>query len=182
MSVAFVTAGLYTSLGRQFRHFLRPHFLPAAQTSSPNSLPKYPYPNLGKRVYDVVGWFVVQVNLNYAAAAFMLLQWKDCVGAWNRMGWYGHASIALAMAFFKFGGRRYLRKGIKKEEKPVYKVQVSPPSPPHDEQDPKDYKWVKHALDNPDYQDSGEGVHPDGGIVDEWIKRSETPSTETAAR
>ena len=175
--VAFITAGLYTSLGRQFRNFLRPHFL-ATQTSSPNSMPKYPYPNLGKRAYDVVGWFMVQANLNYVAASFMLLQWKDCIAAWNRMGWYGHICIDLAMAFFKFGGRRYLRKGIKKEDKPVYKVQVSPPSPPRDERDPTDIKWVRHALDNPDYQDSGEGVHPDGGLVDEWVKGSETPGLD----
>jgi len=68
---------------------------------------------------------------------------------------------------------------VKKEDKPVYKVQVSPPSPPRDERDPKDFKWVKHALDDPDYQDSGEGVHPDGGIVDQWVKGTETPGWET---
>jgi lysophospholipid acyltransferase len=108
----------------------------------------------------------------------MLLSFKDCVSAWSRMGWYGHTLIALSLVFFQAGGRRRLRKGLKKEEKPVPSVRVSPPSPPEDETDPKDLRWVKHALDNPGYQDAGEGVHADGGMVDQWMDGAETPVFE----
>jgi lysophospholipid acyltransferase len=178
-----VTAGFFTTLGRQFRRYVRPYFLPADNTSaSPNSLPKYPYPNAKKRLYDLIGWFVVQINLNYVACAFMLLSFKGCLTAWQRMGYYGHVMIALATAFFRFGGRRLLRKGVKtepkKDKRDVPNLQVSPPSPPEDETDPKDLRWVKHALDNPSYQDGGEGVHLDEVMMDEWMESPETPSIE----
>lgn len=174
--VAFITAGLLTSLGRKFRHLVRPYFV-SPTASSPNSLPKYPYPNATKRVYDIVGWFLVQANLNYVAGAFMLLSFGDCIKAWKRTGFYGHVLIAVASLFFKVA-RPYLRKGIRKDDKPLPAVSISPPSPPEDETNPKDLRWVKHALDNPGYQDSGAGVHPDGGIVDKWMDGAETPLTE----
>lgn len=100
------------------------------------------------------------------------------------MGFYGHFLIGLALVFFKFGGRRFLRKGLPKDKESVPSVKVSPPSPadppaePEDEVNPKDLRWVKHALDNPSYQDGGEGVHPDGGMMDEWMQQPETPGLE----
>jgi lysophospholipid acyltransferase len=196
MTVAFITAGLLTSLGRQFRYFVRPYFMPstAAIPSAPNALPKYPYPNLRKRLYDVLGWFMVQINLNNVASAFILLRLKDCLGAWTRMFWYTHVLIVLSLAFFHFGGRRALRRGLEARgldgkrkakltvdtEVDLPSLKVSPPSPPLDEQDPKDFRWVKHALDNPPYQDAGKGVGPDGGLVDEVMKGAETPRAVTS--
>ncbi|KAL7421613.1 Lysophospholipid acyltransferase [Cryptotrichosporon argae] len=193
--LAFVTAGLLTSLGRQFRHFVRPYFLSAASSaaSSPNSLPRYPYPNLRKRIYDLAGWAIVQSTLNYTVAAFLLLRFGDCIRAWSRMGWYGHLAIAVAMLFFQCGGRRALRAGLpadakRKRGKPEVgkangpdnatpSVKVTPPQP-HDERDPKDLEWIRHALDNPSSQDSGEGVTPDAGLVDRFVKGTETPGLE----
>jgi len=184
-SVAFIMAGVLTSLGRQMRHSVRPYFLPPSTSppSAPNSLPKWPYPNTAKRAYDVAGWIMVQTNLNYIASAFVLLSLKDCVRAWHRMGWYTPVLVTIAMVFFQSGGRRALRKGLegkKKDETPgkVPSLQVSPPSP-HDERDPKDLRWVKHALDTPTYQDGGAGVDPDGGLVDGIMRGAETPLSET---
>lgn len=137
-AVAFLSAGLLTSLGRQCRNYIRPYFLDpsllngkaksaptfsnsaatsatnssAAQAEAPNSLPKYPYPNKYKRLYDIIGWVVVQVNLNYIACSFILLNWTKCITAYHRMGWYTHVVIVGAMAFFHFGGRRALRRGL----------------------------------------------------------------------
>ena len=188
-SVAFIMAGMLTSLGRQFRHFVRPYFLPpsTAAPSAPNSLPKWPYPNLAKRAYDLMGWIMVQINLNYIASSFVLLSLRDCIRAWHRMGWYTHILIASAMLFFRYGGRSALRQVLERREtagrpKKVPSLKVSPPSPlhpPKDELDPMDLNWVKHALDNPSYQDGGKGVHPDGGLVDGIMRGVETPGCET---
>ncbi|ORX36566.1 putative member of the MBOAT family of putative membrane-bound O-acyltransferase [Kockovaella imperatae] len=164
--LAFVTAGMLTSLGRQYRHFVRPYFLPPAGSSS----------SLSKRVYDLIGWFMVQSNLNYVVAPFMLLSFRNCMTAWSRMGWYSHIIIALSMAFFQLGGRRRLRKGMEGRQaktKPSFKL--SPPSPMVDEKQETDFKWVRHALEN-----QGEkGVHADGGFVDRVMRGAETPGTET---
>jgi lysophospholipid acyltransferase len=75
-------------------------------------MPKYPYPNKYKRLYDIIGWVLVQVNLNYIACSFILLNWSKCITAYHRMGWYTHILITASMAFFSFGGRRALRRGL----------------------------------------------------------------------
>ncbi|WWD03076.1 hypothetical protein V865_001122 [Kwoniella europaea PYCC6329] len=200
--LAFVLGGVLTSLGRQFRRFVRPYFLPTPETAPPT---------IAKRAYDLIGRIVVQLTLNYTACAFILLGLKDCLVAWNRMWWYTHVLVLLTMAFFHFGGRRSLRKGlerrgklpipssekskIKKSPPPTPRFKISPPSPsitqdgnglppqPEDERDPSDLRWVKHALDNPPYQDSGEGMgngfnSPDGGWVDDLVEGMETPNLE----
>ncbi|ORY32801.1 MBOAT, membrane-bound O-acyltransferase family-domain-containing protein [Naematelia encephala] len=187
--LAFIMGGLVTSLGRQFRRFVRPYFLPPASspTTAPNSLPKYPYPNLSKRVYDVLGWSMVQINLNFIAGAFILLGFNDCIRAWHRMGWYSPILVGAAMIFFRAGGRRALKQGLKSREqvKEVPSFTVSPPSPmspktqPHDELDSKDLRWIKHAFDNPPYQDDGPGVGPDAGVVDSLMQGTETPGSQT---
>lgn len=151
-------------------------------------MPKYPYPNLAKRVYDVIGWIMVQMNLNYTAAAFLLLGFKDCLKAWNRMYWHGHVMILVTFVFFHFGGRQALRRhlpapaptstGLKGE---VPSIKVAPPSPvqsdrsqPHDEEDSKDLRWVKHALNNPSDKDGGQGVTP-AEMVDRAMDGADTP-------
>jgi lysophospholipid acyltransferase len=201
--VAFLSAGLIVSLGRQMRHYVRPYFLPSSSTppSAPNSLPKYPYPNTQKRLYDVLGWLVVQSNLNYIVCAFFLLNLKDCVRAYHRMGWYSHILIAGAMAFFHFGGRRMLRAGLPaaagdKGDKartakietdtsrlgptPTWKVHppspIDPPPQPKDEVDPTDLKWVRHALEGKQQKgQEAEGVGGDAGFVDSVMRGTETP-------
>lgn len=154
-------------------------------------MPKYPYPNLAKRVYDVIGWIMVQVNLNYTVSAFLLLGFKDCVRAWNRMYWHGHIMILVASLFFHFGGRQALRKHLPaptpagaKGEVPSSKV--APPSPvqsdssqPNDERDSRDLTWVKHALE--DRRNGGEGVNP-AEMVDRAMDGVDTPYSDTSSR
>lgn len=174
------------------RRFVRPYVLPPSSTpqSPPNSLPKYPYPNLAKRVYDVIGWIMVQVNLNYTASAFLLLGFKDSLKAWNRMYWHGHVMILVTSLFFHFGGRRALQKrlpaGPPKGEVPSIKVAPPSPdskkgaeisSPPHDEDDARDLRWVKHALDNPSHKDAGRGVNP-ADMVDRAMEGADTPYSD----
>lgn len=118
--LAFLSAGLLTSLGRQCRNYIRPYFIAPSSASksvtsgstAPNSLPQYPYPNKYKRLYDIIGWALVQSNINYVATSFILLDFKRCVGAYQRMGWYAHVMIIGGMAFFHFGGRRALRRNL----------------------------------------------------------------------
>ncbi|WVR06969.1 hypothetical protein IAU60_004005 [Kwoniella sp. DSM 27419] len=204
--LAFVLGGVLTSLGKSFRRFVRPYFLPASTV--PSSTP----PSLAKRAYDLVGRIVVQLTLNYTACPFLLLSFSDSIRAWHRMYWYTHVMVIAAMAFFHFGGRRALRRGLEKRGKlpadrnaqakgkrsPPPSVKISPPSPttrvnrmppppaPQDERDSSDLRWVKHALDNPSYQDSGEGMGmgfttPDGGFVGDLVKGTETPGINTPA-
>jgi lysophospholipid acyltransferase len=119
---------------------------------------------------------MVQMNLNYTACAFLILSFKDSLRAWNRMGWYGHIMIGLAILLFRFGTST-LRKNLPAvPKKQVPSINVAPPSPidgppmtPRDEYDSKDLRWVKHALDNPTYKDSGRGVHP-GDMLDRAVE------------
>ncbi|XAO23955.1 hypothetical protein I312_102744 [Cryptococcus bacillisporus CA1280] len=123
---------------------------------------------------------------------FLLLDFKDSIGAWNRMYWYGHVAIIISMCFMSFGGRKALKRGLDKRKSRIPpSVKVSPPSPPidhtpppppEDEMDSTDLRWVKHDLDNPEDQDSGEGVAMgvairDHGFLDKWIEGEETPGS-----
>lgn len=172
-----------TSLGRQFRRYVRPYFLPLSETAQPG---------LAKRMYDLIGWISVQSILNYLVAPFLLLDFKDSIGAWNRMYWYGHVAVIISMCFMSFGGRRALKRGLDKRKSRIPpSVKVSPPSPPidhtpppppEDEMDSTDLRWVKHDLDNPEDQDSGEDVAMgvairDHGFLDKWIEGEETPGS-----
>ncbi|KAK8864476.1 hypothetical protein IAR55_001726 [Kwoniella newhampshirensis] len=176
--------GFLTSLGRQFRRYVRPYFLPKDESSS----------KLPKRFYDITGWIMVQTNLNYIVAPFLLLRLKSSILAWHRMYWYSPILVAVTMAFFSAGGRRRLKRGLDKQiprsNPPSFKI--SPPSPaalpkdappppdaPEDERDSSDLRWVKHALDNPSYQDGGEGVGMGVSIPDEWMESAQgTPVSE----
>lgn len=117
------------------------------------------------------------------------------------MGWYSHIIIAVSMAFFHFGGRRALRAGIPGagvnkgkatrvdtsdgtlKPTPTWKVQppspIEPPPQPRDEIDPKDLKWVRHALEG--QQQSGQeadGMGGGAGFVDSVVRGAETPGLD----
>jgi lysophospholipid acyltransferase len=162
--------------------------MPAAPAQdSPNSFPKYPYPNFTKRIYDVIGWLMVQINLNYVASAFIILGFKDCIRVWNRMYWHGHIAIIASSLFFHFGGRQALRKNLPEvPKKSVPSINVAPPSPidgpasaPEDERDPTDLRWVQHALDNPTYKDAGRGTHP-ADMMDKAMEMSNSPRSSVS--
>lgn len=100
-------------------------------------MPHWSHPALAKKAYDVVGWFNVQVTLNYLAAAFLLLDFKASVSAWTRCWWYAHVAIFATLGFLHFGGRRWLKSGLYSRGKPgapgvVPSVSVSPPTPQDD--------------------------------------------------
>ncbi|WWD17220.1 hypothetical protein CI109_101658 [Kwoniella shandongensis] len=185
----FVTSAVWHGIDPgQFRRYVRPYFLPQSETSS----------QIPKRVYDIAGWIVVQTNLNYIVAPFLLLSLKGSIQAWHRMYWYSPIVVALSMAFFSAGGRRKLKRGLDKRNAasvpraapPSFKISppspavlpkddVPPPPAPEDERDSSDLRWVKHALDNPSYQDSGEGVGIGVSIPDEWMESARgTPTSE----
>lgn len=179
--LAFVTAGLLQYLGKQLRHLVRPYFLPANSPGAANSLPRWPYPNLAKRCYDIAGWFMVQINLNYLVAAFLLLQFKASVMAWARMYFYGHVIIFTFMAFLRLGGKKWLRAGLPPRTKdkpavsaPVPSFTLSPPTPLDERENPDgdddDLEWVKHDLNS-----MGED---DGGMMTEmWSGMDTRPGT-----
>ncbi|RXK37066.1 lysophospholipid acyltransferase [Tremella mesenterica] len=190
---AFTLAGVLTSLGRQLRTYVRPYFLPSpsASQSSPNALPRYPYPNTAKRVYDIIGWIMVQSNLNFTASAFILLSFRKSMVAWKRMWFYSPVLALLAMAFFHFGGRAMLRRGLqsKKGVEGVPDLNVVPPTPIEVstrrlrqldmdavEKATKDLTWIKEDLSKASYEDRGEGIgRPDAGLVDHIVQGTETP-------
>lgn len=104
------------------------------------------------------------------------------------MYWHGHVMILVASLFFHFGGRAALRKRLPavppKGEIPSIKVAPPSPdiskgnySPPHDENDARDLRWVKHALDNPSHKDSGRGVNP-ADMVDRAMDGTNTPYSD----
>jgi lysophospholipid acyltransferase len=100
LAVAFITAGVCTSLGRQIRHLVRPFFLPE-NNASKSTTPKL--------IYDILSWLTVQSLVNYFVAAFLLLSWHDCLLVWTRMGWAGHILIGTVWAGLKYGGAGWLK-------------------------------------------------------------------------
>ena len=176
--VAFIMAGLLTSLGRQFRHSVRPYFLPPAGTppTAPNSFPQWPYPNLAKRIYDVIGWIMVQVNLNYIASSFVLLSFRDCIKAWQRMFWYTPCLVVFSILFFHYGGREVLRRGFEGNHrvptaKDVPSPTVYPPSP-------QDKRRTKHSIGEM-HAENEEVLDADGGLADGLMRDTELLDNKT---
>jgi lysophospholipid acyltransferase len=82
--------------------------------SPPTSLPK--------RVYDIVGTIATLLLLNFIAAPFLVLYWRDTMEVWSRMDWYGIWMVSLGYAFF-YGGGAKLCKNLK--EKRLLKAETS---------------------------------------------------------
>jgi len=91
--------GFITTVARLARANIRPIFLNA---------PDQP-PSFAKRLYDITGTIVSLLILNYVAAPFMLLTWKDSIQGWANLAWYGHAAVFGGLAFFYAGGAKILR-------------------------------------------------------------------------
>jgi lysophospholipid acyltransferase len=176
------------------RRLVRPYFLPASSPGAANSLPRWPYPNLAKRVYDVVGWAVVQTGVNYAVSPFFILDWWPSIYVMARGYFYGHVSIFLAIAFLQLGGRRALRRGLKprvpKAPVEVPSFTLSPPSPEEvvtgaeaeveaevseeAEANDTDLEWIPHDLNS----STEEGIEV-GGMVEDILSGLDTPRAGT---
>ncbi|GMK57896.1 hypothetical protein CspeluHIS016_0407300 [Cutaneotrichosporon spelunceum] len=193
--LAFVTAGMVQYVGRQLRRLVRPYFLPADDPAAAAKLPKWHSQPLAKKTYDIVGWFLVQVNLNYLVAPFLLLEFKPSIKAWHRMHWYTHVLIAVFLISMRAGLRKWLRSGLKprREKKvttqPIPELKLSPPTPDEARQ-PKgdvdgpdhDVEWVKYDL-NTHALEEGEALDIDGGLMDEVLTNLETrPGTPHAKK
>ncbi len=118
---------------------------------------------------------MVQINLNYIAAAFVLLTFSGSIQAWSRMYWYGHVLIVLSSLFFRSGGRHALKAGLGDvRQKRVPSFQVSPPSPVDDNSP----TWVKDAFGYP--QDKNESGLPEELMdgAEEMVAGAMTPREE----
>ena len=115
--LAFLFGGFITTAARLCRSNLRPLVLPAADS------PKTP---LTKRTYDFLGMVVTVLLVNFATAPFVLMNVKDSLLAWQRLGWYGIWIVGGALLFFYAGGSRVLR-GLspKKNDPPLVKNEAS---------------------------------------------------------
>ncbi|KAK7471090.1 Lysophospholipid acyltransferase [Stygiomarasmius scandens] len=97
--LTFLMGGFITTVARLARANIRPIFLNA---------PDQP-PSFAKRLYDITGTIVSLLILNYVAAPFMLLTWKDSIQGWANLAWYGHAAVFGGLVFFYAGGAKILR-------------------------------------------------------------------------
>ncbi|KAF9076609.1 MBOAT, membrane-bound O-acyltransferase family-domain-containing protein [Rhodocollybia butyracea] len=97
--LTFLMGGFITSAARLARVNFRPFFLP------PEGQP----PTATKRLYDLTTAIVSLLVLNYTAAPFMLLTWKDSIAGWSVLGWYGHIVIIGSLVFFYAGGSKICR-------------------------------------------------------------------------
>lgn len=105
--LTFLFGGFVQTVGRLCRSHVRPLFLPATYVASRTAPPPPQTPI--KIAYDVVGTFTCILVLNYLAAPFMLLTWRDSILGWSRLAWYGHWMVVSALVFFYGGGTRVLR-------------------------------------------------------------------------
>jgi lysophospholipid acyltransferase len=80
--LTFITAAFMLNVGRTLRRLLRPQVL-AVQSTSP----------IVKPVYDLVGWFLTILAIDYAAVPFQLLLVQSSFAGWMNCYWLGHAVI-----------------------------------------------------------------------------------------
>ena len=99
--LTFLMGGFITSAAR----LARQNFRPFTQHSSKPI----------QQIYDILGIFTTIIVLNYAAAPFMILSARDSIHAWIVLGWYGHIIVMGGLAFFYFGGTKYLKDLQKKK-------------------------------------------------------------------
>jgi lysophospholipid acyltransferase len=116
--LTFIFGAFVTKAARLCRAGFRPLVLPP---------PGAPI-TVTKRVYDFLGTFLSILLVNYAAAPFMLLTYKDSIEAWSRLGWYGFWIVGTTIALFKAGGTKYLH-GLHKQQPKVI-VGASKPQTP----------------------------------------------------
>ena len=105
--MTFTLGGFVQTVGRLARSNIRPLFLPSTYVVSRTSPPPPQTPL--KIAYDIAGTMYSPLILNYVAAPFMLLTWKDSMLAWSRLGWYGHWITFGPLAFFYLGGSKLLK-------------------------------------------------------------------------
>ncbi|KAG0151527.1 hypothetical protein CROQUDRAFT_86539 [Cronartium quercuum f. sp. fusiforme G11] len=96
--LVFISGAFVQALGRSFRRSIRPFFI---NTSL-------------KPVYDIIGLLAVQTNLNYIVIPFLLLDVRNSIEAWNRLGWYGHLATGLPIILLWAGGEKASRAKISK--------------------------------------------------------------------
>ncbi|GJE84957.1 MBOAT-domain-containing protein [Phanerochaete sordida] len=106
--LTFLFGGFVQTVGRLCRSHVRPLFLPATWVEVRGGPPPPATPL--KRAYDAVGTVACILTLNFLAAPFMLLTWRDSLLGWSRLGWYGLWMVFGAMAFFYAGGIKLLRR------------------------------------------------------------------------
>jgi lysophospholipid acyltransferase len=126
---------------------------------------------------------MVQMNINYVASAFLLLEIDDCFRAWKRMWFYSHILAIGSIIFFRAGGSRALKRNLPNQHRgSVPSVKVHPPSPidsrqpPHDDSDHTDLRWIKHDLDSRSRGD--ESVEAEANLADKLVRGQETPRSE----
>ena len=96
------------TVGRLCRTHLRPVFLVPTYVAARGAPP--PPQTALKTFYDIAGTASCILVLNYLAAPFMLLTWRDSIVGWTRLAWYGHFMVFGALAFFYAGGTKSLKR------------------------------------------------------------------------
>ncbi|KAF5393923.1 hypothetical protein D9757_000377 [Collybiopsis confluens] len=105
--LTFLMGGFITPAARLARVHFRPFFLPPPSPSA-KSLASL------KPLYDILTILTSLLVLNYVAAPFMLLTWKDSITGWSNLKWYGHVIVVGALVFFYAGGAKWTR-GVQKK-------------------------------------------------------------------
>ncbi|EIW82188.1 MBOAT-domain-containing protein [Coniophora puteana RWD-64-598 SS2] len=106
--MTFISGGFVTTAARLCRANFRPLVLP------PPGAPM----TMTKRIYDISATFVTAIILNFITAPFLLLNVKDSLELWSRVGWYGIWIIGSTLVFFYAGGAK-LCKSMRPSEVPV---------------------------------------------------------------
>jgi len=104
--MTFLLGGFMTAVSRLSRANIRPLLL---ATGAP--------PSVLKRAYDIAGTIITVMCCNYIVTPFMLLNVRDSLEAWRRLGWYGCWVIFGGLAFFYAGGGNALKSLQPKEAK-----------------------------------------------------------------
>ncbi|EGO01516.1 hypothetical protein SERLA73DRAFT_103339 [Serpula lacrymans var. lacrymans S7.3] len=118
--LTFIFGGFITTAGRLCRANFRPLVLPPA--GSPTTTIK--------RIYDILGTVASIMVLNYVAAPFMLLTFRDSMEAWRQLGWYGFWMVGLTLVFFYSGGSKICKNMQKVEGKNAGNGKNSRPQTP----------------------------------------------------
>lgn len=102
--LTFIFASFAQTVARQIRRTIRPFFL-TEDLSGPG---RY------KLAYDIIGFIVTQITVNYIVLPFNILTIRNSILVWSRLAWFGHIAIFGAMIILQSPIKKFLSQKLKK--------------------------------------------------------------------
>ncbi|KAI9593389.1 MBOAT, membrane-bound O-acyltransferase family-domain-containing protein [Syncephalis fuscata] len=102
--LTFASGAIVTTTARTMRRTFRPIVVPGHSAT---------VPSVGKRIYDVLGWFLTQTINNYIVAPFQILTFAGSWSVWQTNGFAPHIAMITMYCWLVYaGGARWIRRSL----------------------------------------------------------------------